>query len=404
MTGYLIRRLFQMLIVVLVSAAASYAILNFAPGGPTAGLRQATQSSRFRITEEDIQRIRAYFELDLYLPYRFTRWLVGWPTGPIMIGGQELFANTPIGCRKPVEGVFTDDKGNFTTRVIGCDEYVYFRSLEGRRASRGVLFGDFGNSWRLNRDRPVTELLLSRLPNTLQLGGLSIVFALALGIPLGIYSAIHQYSRFDYIFTTLAFLGSAMPTFFFGIMMILLFSVLPRVSDLPLPYLPPGSAEAVRDYVIPFFTTEVTIKAGSLTDRILHLILPVSVLTIISVAGWSRYIRSSMLEVLRQDYVRTARAKGLIERVVIFKHTLRNALIPFATIIVFTLPGIFGGAIITETIFSWPGMGRLYFLALGDYDYPVAMAILFITAVLTVTATLIRDILYTLLDPRIRYK
>lgn len=402
MTGYLIRRVFQMVIVVLVSAAASYAILNFAPGGPMAGLRQVTQSTRFRITEEDILRIRAYFELDLYLPYRFTRWLVGWPTGPMMIGGQELFANTPIGCRKPIEGVFRDSKGNFQTRVIGCDEYVYFKNLEGRRASRGVLFGDFGNSWRLNRDRPVTDLLLSRLPNTLQLGGLSILLALILGIPLGIYSAIHQYSRFDYIFTTLAFLGSSMPTFFFGIMMILFFSILPRLNGLP--YLPPGSAEAVRDYIIPIFGNDVVIKAGSTLDRVLHLILPVSVLTIISVAGWSRYIRSSMLEVLRQDYVRTARAKGLIERVVIFKHTLRNALIPFATIIVFTLPGIFGGAIITETIFSWPGMGRLYFLALGDYDYPVAMSILFITAVLTVIATLIRDILYTLLDPRIRYK
>lgn len=402
MTGYLVRRFLQMILVVLVSAAASYAILNFAPGGPMAGLRQVTQSTRFRVTEEDMLRIRAYFELDLYLPYRFSRWLVGWPTGPIVIGGKELFANTPIGCRRTIEGVFADDKGNFQTRIIGCDDYVYLQSLEGRRTSRGVLFGDFGNSWRLNRDRPVTDLLLSRLPNTLQLGGLSILFALILGIPLGIYSAVHQYSRFDYIFTTLAFLGSSMPTFFFGIMMILFFSILPRMNGLP--YLPPGSAEAVRDYIIPMFGNDVVITAGSTVDRILHLILPVSVLTIISVAGWSRYIRSSMLEVLRQDYVRTARAKGLVERVVIFKHTLRNALIPFATIIVFTLPGIFGGAIITETIFSWPGMGRLYFLALGDYDYPVAMSILFITAVLTVTATLIRDILYTLLDPRIRYK
>lgn len=402
MTGYLIRRFFQMILVVLVSAAASYAILNFAPGGPMAGLRQVTQGTRFRITQEDIMRIRAYFELDLYLPVRFTRWLVGWPTGPIMIGGQELFATTPIGCRKPIEGTFADDKGNYTTRVIGCDEYVYFSSLEGRRASRGVLFGDFGNSWRLNRDRPVTDLLLSRLPNTLQLGGIAILLALVLGVPLGIYSAIHQYSRFDYIFTTLAFLGSSMPTFFFGIMMILFFSVIPRLNGWP--YLPPGSAEAFRDYVIPIFGNQVPVEAGSTLDRVLHLILPVSVLTIISVAGWSRYIRSSMLEVLRQDYVRTARAKGLIERVVIFKHTLRNALIPFATIIVFTLPGIFGGAIITETIFSWPGMGRLYFLALGEYDYPVAMSILFITAILTVIATLIRDVLYTLLDPRIRYK
>ena len=126
------------------------------------------------------------------------------------------------------------------------------------------------------------------------------------------------------------------------------------------------------------------------------------VLTLVSVSGWSRYVRGSMLEVLRQDYVRTARAKGLVERFVIMKHALRNALIPFVTIVVFTLPGIIGGAIITETIFSWPGMGRLYFLALGDLDYPVAMAIFFLIAILTVFATLLRDILYTLVDPRIR--
>ena len=146
-----------------------------------------------------------------------------------------------------------------------------------------------------------------------------------------------------------------------------------------------------------------TITAESTLDRALHLILPVAVLTIISVAGWSRYVRSSMLEVLRQDYVRTARSKGLTERVVINRHALRNALIPFATLVVFTIPALFAGAIITETIFSWPGMGRLYWLALGEYDYPVAMAFLLISAVLTVIATLIRDVVYTFLDPRIRY-
>jgi peptide/nickel transport system permease protein len=156
----------------------------------------------------------------------------------------------------------------------------------------------------------------------------------------------------------------------------------------------------VRDYVVPGVGP---ILAGSSTDIILHLVLPVLVLTIISVSGWSRFIRASMLEVMRQDYIRTARAKGLIERVVILKHGLRNALIPFVTIIVFSLPGLFGGAIITETIFGWPGMGRLYFQALGSYDYPVAMAILLITAVLTVIATLLRDILYTIVDPRIRF-
>jgi peptide/nickel transport system permease protein len=166
------------------------------------------------------------------------------------------------------------------------------------------------------------------------------------------------------------------------------------------PYLPPGSSEAVREYSIPLFGM---IQAGSITDKILHLIMPVSVLVFVSVSGWSRFIRASMLDVLRQDYVRTARAKGLTEQVVIVKHALRNALIPFVTIIVFSIPGLFGGAIITESVFSWPGMGRLYIQALGTSDYPVNMAILFITAVLTVIATLLRDVLYTAVDPRIRF-
>jgi peptide/nickel transport system permease protein len=145
------------------------------------------------------------------------------------------------------------------------------------------------------------------------------------------------------------------------------------------------------------------ISAGSALDRGLHIILPALVLAMAYVAGWSRFVRASMLDVLRQDYVRTARAKGLIERVVIVKHALRNALIPFITIAVFSIVTMFGGAIITESIFSWPGMGRLYILALGDYDYPVAMALLFITAILTVVATLLQDIMYTIVDPRIRF-
>jgi peptide/nickel transport system permease protein len=164
--------------------------------------------------------------------------------------------------------------------------------------------------------------------------------------------------------------------------------------------LPPGSSEAVREYTLPWLGT---IQPGTLLDAALHTILPVAVLTIVNVAGFSRFVRGSMLEVLRQDYIRTARAKGLQERIVIFRHALRNALIPFITIFVFAIPALFGGAIITESIFSWPGMGRLFLLALNESDYPVAMALLFITAILTVFATLLADLLYLVVDPRIRY-
>jgi peptide/nickel transport system permease protein len=131
--------------------------------------------------------------------------------------------------------------------------------------------------------------------------------------------------------------------------------------------------------------------------------MPITVLTFTSVATWSRFVRTSMLEVLRQDYVRTARAKGLFERLVISKHALRNALIPFVTVLVLQIPNLFAGAILTETIFAWPGMGQLYFNALNQNDYPIALAFIFITAVLTVIATLLGDLLYTVVDPRIRY-
>jgi peptide/nickel transport system permease protein len=398
MAGYLIRRILQMLVVLLLSAIASYALLNFAPGGPLAGLRQVQQDSRFRITEEDIARIRSYFELDLDLTWRFTRWFIGQPRGPITIGNYQFFANYTVGCRVPIEESRLDERGNYIMVQTGCKESVYLKDLVQRNVSKGVLFGDFGNSWQITRDRPVGDLLLTRLPYTVELAGYSFILSLIISIPLGIYQAVKQYSRFDYVFTTFAFLGSSMPTFFFGILMILFFSVLPSIAGSPA--MPPGSAESVRDWSIAGIAT---IKAGSAQDHFLHLVLPVLTLTIVSVAGYSRFIRGSMLEVLRQDYVRTARAKGLFERLVILKHALRNALIPFVTIVVFELPALFGGAIITETIFSWPGMGRLYYSALGEKDYPVAMAIFFILAVLTLIATLIRDIAYTMVDPRIRF-
>ena len=398
MGAFFVRRIFQMIAVVLISAVASYALLNLAPGGPLAGLRQQQQSARFQITEEDIARIRAYFELDLFLPYRFTRWLIGVPTGPLVIGGNEYFSDLVVGCRKPIEtDVLNEDTGKFDIVITGCKEDVFMKDLVGRRSSRGILLGDFGLSWRITRDRPVSDLVLSRLPKTIQLIGFSTLLSLLIAIPLGVYSAVRQYSKFDYIFTTLAFMGSAMPVFFFGLLMIIVFSLLPKEAGLP--YVPSGLSESVRDYTIPLIGQ---VEAGSFKDRTLHLILPTAVLTLLNISFYSRFIRASMLEVMRQDYVRTARAKGLNERTVIMKHALRNALIPFITIVVFTLPGLFAGAIITESIFAWPGMGRLYLLALGDFDYPVAMAIFFILAILTVIATLMRDFLYTLADPRIR--
>jgi len=398
MTAYLIRRSFQMLGVLLLSSVVSFLLLDLAPGGPTEGLRQMQGNARFQVTEEDIKRILASYELDLYTPVRFTRWLAGLPKGPIELFGKVYFGDVAVGCASTIEAEVVDSRGNHSYRTIGCAEPVTAADLVGRRTSRGILRGDFGLSWALLRARPVAAVVWSRLPWTLQLMGLSYAISLLIAVPLGVYQAVRQYSRFDYAFTLTAFAGSSMPTFFFGILMILFLSILAQRAGLP--WLPSGDAVSVRSYFIPLLGTVIP---KTPLDRVLHTIMPTSVLVFFNTAFYSRFVRSSMLEVLRQNYVRTARAKGLTERVVILKHALRNALIPFVTVVVLAIPGVFGGAIITETVFNWPGMGRLFIDALSRYDYPVAMAVLLITASLTVVATLLGDVLYTLVDPRIKY-
>lgn len=396
MTTFLIRRIFQMLVIIVLSATVSYTLLYLAPGGPLVGLAQLQRGGARGITDDDIARIKARFELDLSLPVRFTRWLIGFPRGPISLGGQEFFATRRVGCAvtERVTALYPDGRQEITEE---CVREVTMADLEGRRVSRGILLGDLGTSQAILRDRPVWDLIKSRLPKTLLLIGVSTVLAMLIGIPIGIYSAVRQYSRFDYLMTGIAFLGSSLPSFFFGIMAILIFAVLAKSAGLP--YLPPGNATANRDYVIPLLGT---VEARSTLDQVLHFIMPVSVLTFINIAGWSRFVRASMLEVLRQDYVRTARAKGVRERLVVVKHALRNALIPFVVLIAGILPSLIGGAAITEAVFNWPGLGQLLVQSLGRNDYTVALALLYISIVLLLIGYLISDILLTIVDPRIR--
>jgi peptide/nickel transport system permease protein len=404
MTNYLIRRLIQAAFVVFFAALFTYVLFSISPGGPLVGIQQQQR----RITREELARLSAQFDLDFYWPYRFTRWLIGEPSGPIVIGGQELFANVAVGCYLPRSEQVVVQDGQNVRIPAGCDDYVYLSEIPeihpAARSSKGILRGDFGQSTVIRTGQPVFDEMMSRLPATLELMIIATLLSFALGIPIGIYSAIKQYSKFDYTFTTISFIGSAMPTFFFGLLLILAFTVFPNLlqDQFPwLPKLPPGSRVAVRPYEVASWLPRV--QPGTPVDRFLHLLMPVAVLTFFYMAAWSRYVRSSMLEVMRQDYVRTARAKGLVEKTVIVKHALRNALIPFVTIAVLTIPSFFAGAIITETVFAWPGMGRLYFDALTRSDWNIALAFIFITAVLTVIATLLGDILYTVVDPRIKY-
>ena len=398
MTVYLIRRLIQIVLVTVLSALLGYTLLYIAPGGPLLFLQQMQNEGQRRVTENDIARLKARYELDLYLPVRFTRWLIGFPRGPVQVGGVNLIApDTVVGCAIPGQVRLRYPDGSSEIIEEGCNRVVTLNDLAERRSSRGILFGDFGLSQQITRDRPISDLLMSRLPYTLQRMAVSTRLASLIGVPIGIYSAVRQYSRFDYVITGVAFVGSSMPTLFMGVMAILIFSVLAKNAGLP--YLPSGGAQGIRDYTVPLIGV---VDAGSLLDRTLRFIMPVTVLTFFNIAGWSRFVRASMLEALRQDYVRTARAKGVIERLVIMKHSLRNALIPFVTLLAGVLPTLVAGAAITESVFNWPGMGRLLVDALGRSDYTVAMAILFISTVLVLIGYLISDILYTIVDPRIR--
>ena len=397
MATFLIRRLIQMVIVLLASAIVSYALLYLAPGGPTAGLRQIQQGGRNTITAEDIARIKARFELDLYLPYRFTRWLAGFPSGPVTIGGQTFFADTPVGCAIPGQVRLRYPDGTSEIIEEGCEQYVTFADLTDRRVSRGIIFGDFGTSQVILRDRPISVLIESRLPYTLQLMGAALVISIFIGVPLGIYSAVRQYSRFDYVMTTVSFVGSSLPTFVIGIISILIFAIAAKEAGLP--YLPPGSAVALSDYTVPLIGT---VEAESTLDRLLHFIMPCGVLVFVNIAGYSRFIRSGMLEVLRLDYVRTARSKGLRERTVVLKHALRNAILPFITLLAGVLAELFGGAAITEAIFNWPGLGRLLVDSIQRTDYTVAMSLTMVSIFLLLLGYLLTDILYSVLDPRIR--
>jgi peptide/nickel transport system permease protein len=252
----------------------------------------------------------------------------------------------------------------------------------------GAARGDLGRS--LQTGRPVTTEILERLPNTVTLVGTAFVITLLISIPVGILSAMRPYSAFDQLVTTLAFMGQSIPIFWLGLMLILVFYFLLSNPFTGGPLFPPGGMAT-------------TGLEGSLANRAWHLVLPVAMLSSTWIAWYTRFLRASMIEVLGLDYVRTARAKGLATRRVVFRHAFRNAALPLVTLVALDLPMIFSGALFTETIFSWPGMGRLFFQSALRRDYPVLMAIVMFTSVLIVLANLLADLAYAYVDPRIRY-
>jgi peptide/nickel transport system permease protein len=314
MIRYLIRRIGQSLVLLVLVSMIGFALLHLTPGGPL---------SQFALT-------------------------------PGMSAATLAQISHEMGLDRPLPMQYLDWAGH-------------------------LLRGDWGRSYR--DQQPVLDIIVSHLWATLELMGSSSLLAIIFGTWVGVLGAIRRYSLADYLATIGAMIGLSIPTFWFGLVMIYIFSVW-------LGWLPSGDMYASGH--------------ASFLDYLRHLILPCLVLTLVTIATWSRYMRASMLDVISQDYIRTARAKGLRRRAVLVHHALRNALLPMITIAGLQLPTLLGGALVTETVFTWPGMGRLFLDSIGYRDYPVVMGLLMFSALLVLIGNLIADLLYSIADPRIR--
>lgn len=269
---------------------------------------------------------------------------------------------------------------------LGLDQPLY---VQYSRWFGGVLQGDLGKSIKSNR--PVATMIGERIPNTLLLVTTAFFLTLLLAIPIGAWSARHQYSPMDYVITALTFAGQSVPVFWLGLLLILIFYTWLDNPWSGKPLFPVGGMYS-------------TGGQKTVLDLFWHLVLPVTTLCAVWVAWYSRFFRASMLEVLNADYIRTARSKGLQERRVTYVHALRNGIMPLVTMIALDFPTMFAGALFVETIFAWPGMGRLFWDAARGRDYPVLLGVILINAVLIVICNILADLIYGWLDPRVRYE
>lgn len=343
MTRYIIRRLLQAIPLLFIISLVLFVLMQ------NMGDPLATMGGRNVTRKADRERLERQLGLDKPIIVQYLYWLIGNDWTMIDVDGDGV-PETP-----------------------------------GKR--RGVLRGDFGTS--LVSKKPVTEVIGERLPNTLLLMLTAEAVIIIGALLIGIYSALHQYSRADNIITAVTFFLYSLPVFFFGLVTMYIFAV--NFKKWGLPYLP----------TVGMFEPEV----GKTPSQVAwHMVLPVATLSFGFFAGYSRYIRSTMLEAMGQDYVRTAKAKGLPHPEIVYIHALKNAALPIVTIIALDLPFLLGGAIVTERIFAWPGTGRLFLDHVSRGDTPVVMGILMMIAVAVIVFQIIADILYAWLDPRIRFK
>jgi peptide/nickel transport system permease protein len=373
MTKYVVRRVIQAIPVLFGITLVVYGILLAAPGGPTAKFAQNP-----RVTLEDREKFKRAWGLDQPIPVQYCRWL----------GVCSPQVDDKILGILPSPAAFLGPTGwpNFLPNGISG-------------SSNGVFHMDLGVS--IDSGEQVGPRIVRAALPTFILAGFALVIWIGIAVVIGVYAAVRRYSLFDQAATVFAYVGYAMPTFWLGIMLIFIFSgpglnILPASGMTTTKLSPPFGSDAYWQYF-----GQKPLEA--LFDIGRHLILPVFTLVVVNIAGDSRFVRASMLEALSQDYVRTAKAKGLPGRTVTFKHALRNAMLPVLTNIGLEIPFLFTGAIVTETIFSWPGIGRLTIDATRAFDYPLLMGVLLVTSMLVVLANLIADITYAVVDPRIKY-
>jgi peptide/nickel transport system permease protein len=294
-----------------------------------------------------------------------------------------LAPGKPTGLQTDLNPKITAEARARLETIYGLDRALHIQYLLWLKR---LIILDLGNSFSTD-GRPVIDKISERIPITVFINVLSMLLIISIAIPIGVISASYQNSFFDKFTTVFVFIGFAVPTFWLALLLMILFGV--NLGWLPIS----GLKSLNYDYLSAF---------GMIMDRVKHLILPIFISAFGGLAGLSRYTRANMLEVIRQDYIITARSKGLNERVVIFKHALRNALLPVITILGLSVPGLIGGSVIFETIFAIPGMGQLFYMSVMARDYPVVMGILVIGAVLTLLGNLIADLSYALVDPRIK--
>ena len=343
MSRYIIRRILQAIPLLFIISLMLF-ILMINTGDPL-----ATMGGRRVSRPEDRERLARQLGLDQPMYKQYLYWLVGNDWTMIDMDGDGI--------------------------------------LETPGTRKGVLRADFGNSL-VRRGKAALDIIMERLPNTLILMIPAEIIVIAISLGVGVYSALRQYTLIDHTITGLSFIGYSMPIFFIALVSMYIFGV--NFKRWGLPYLP----------TVGMFNPKVGKTTGQI---ILHMVLPIFSMTVITAAGYSRFVRSQMLEVISEDYIRTARAKGLPNRMVITGHALKNAALPLVTIIGLDIPLLLGGAVVTESIFAWPGMGRLFIDHLSRSDTPVVMGILMMISIAVVFSQMITDVVYAWLDPRIRY-